>query len=258
MNNEPSIVKKTESALDDLLDLWRRRKLVCIIVLAVIILPACFTLYQQFVVVPKLKSEVSTLKTQKREAEQKRDKAELQLAPFLAIAKSNFPDTPEDQRLDELSEKLDRIIAESKNADRSILLKLRTIEETIGGIQQGTTVSTTKRVISEAVAKRLTSSLKDITDYDVDINCVMGDAEGFALAEQIKEIFSKTNWKVTGVGQSIFSKPITGLIVEFGKQPPAVLQRALLPLFDNLGYPREANLNPKVPGNRLKIIVGGK
>ena len=63
MNEKQSIVKKTESALDDLLDLWSRRKLVCIIVLAVIILPAGFTLYQQIVSVPKLKS-VSNLAVQ--------------------------------------------------------------------------------------------------------------------------------------------------------------------------------------------------
>jgi len=90
MNEEQSIVKKTESALDDLLDLWRRRKLVCSIVLTIIIFPASFTLYQQFVAVPKLKSQVSTLGVQKHEAEQKRDKAELQLAPFLATAERRF------------------------------------------------------------------------------------------------------------------------------------------------------------------------
>ena len=76
MNEEQSIIKKTESALDDLLDLWHRRKLVCIIVLAVIVLPAGFTLYQQFVAVPKLKDQIATLETQKREAEEKHDKAE--------------------------------------------------------------------------------------------------------------------------------------------------------------------------------------
>lgn len=113
MNNEQSIVKKTESALNDLLDLWRRRKPVCIIVVAVIVLPAGLTLYQQFVAVPKLKDQVSTLKTEKHEAEQKRDKAELQLAPFLAVAERRFPDTPSDQRLDLLLTRIDKAITDA-------------------------------------------------------------------------------------------------------------------------------------------------
>ena len=206
----------------------------------------------------RLESEIEGNKTELQDLKQERNKLETQLAPFLAIATRNFPDAPKDQRLDKLSEKLDRMMVTSQNADRNILLKLKGIEQAVGSIQQETTSSSTQRIISEAVAKRLTYSLKDITGYNLKIGCVMGDTEGFALAEQIKDIFGKADWRVAGVRQSIFSKPVRGLIVEVGKAPPTTLQRALLPLFDDLGYPREANLNPKLSENTLKIIVGGK
>ena len=113
MNIEQSPVKKLESALDDLLDLWRRRKIVCCIVLAVIVLPTLFTIYQQIVALPKLKDKVSTLESEKSNAEKERDKAELQLAPFLAVAESRFPDTPADKRLDLLLNRIDKAITDA-------------------------------------------------------------------------------------------------------------------------------------------------
>lgn len=196
---------------------------------------------------------ISELYRQLSQKDSEIQRMETQLTPFRTIALEKYTGS-EQEALKKLADELEEL----RNADLSILLKLRNIEDTVGTIQQASTVSTTKRVISGAVAKRLTSSLKDITDYDVEILCVMGDVEGFALADQIKQIFSRANWKVTGVLQSIFRKPITGLIFEFGTPPPAALQRALFPFFDNLGYPREAYLNPKVLGNRVKIIVGVK
>ena len=59
MSEDQSIVRKTESAIDDLLDLWSRRKFVCLIVILVIVAPLSFGVYQQFVVMPKLKAEIS-------------------------------------------------------------------------------------------------------------------------------------------------------------------------------------------------------
>jgi len=237
MNEEQSIVKKTESALDDLLDLWRRRKLVCSIVLTIIIFPASFTLYQQFVAVPKLKSQVSTLGVQKHEAEQKRDKAELQLAPFLATAERRFPDIPADKRLDLLLSKLDKAINDVQNAARKV---------------------SPERSIDTTVRNSLVSNLKSIPALDVQITCVLGDAEGFGLASQLKDIFEQAGWEVKGVNQAVFTVPIKHLVLSFGKEPSRELQRTLALLFDSLGYPREAGLNKKLSENMLKIIVGSK
>ena len=237
MNEEQSIVKKTESALDDLQDLWRRRKLVCIIVLAVIILPTSFTLYQQFVAVPKLNSQVSTLEIQKREAEQKRDKAELQLAPFLAAAELRFPDTPADKRLDLLLSRLDKAINDVQRAARKV---------------------SPERTIEPNVSTSLVSNLKAIPALDVEIMCILGDTEGFALASQLKDIFEQAGWKVNGVNQGVFTVPIKHLVLSFGKEPSRELQRTLAPLFDSLGYPRKAGLDKQLSENSIKIIVGSK
>ncbi len=48
MNVEPSEIKKTEKAIDELLDLWRRRKAVCILVIGIIALPSAFLFYEKF------------------------------------------------------------------------------------------------------------------------------------------------------------------------------------------------------------------
>ena len=237
MGEEQSIVRKTESALDDLLNLWHRRKVVCIIVLAVIVLPAGFTLYQQFVAVPKLKDQVTTLERQKREAEQKRDKAELQLAPFLAAAERRFPDTPADKRLELLIAKLDKAITDVQSAAQKV---------------------SPERRIDPHLKQSLVVNLKSISPLDVEITCVLGDTEGFSLASQIKDVFEQAGWKVNGVSQAVFTTPIKHLVLSFGKEPSRDLQRTLAPLFDSLGYPREASLNKQLEGNSLKIVVGSK
>ena len=113
MNTEKSVIQKTESALDDLIDLWKRRKLACIVVLMVLILPTIFTLYLQFISVPAFKEQVNTLTKEKNEAVQKRDKAEIQLAPFLAAADRNFPDIPSNQRLELLLSRIDKAITDA-------------------------------------------------------------------------------------------------------------------------------------------------
>jgi hypothetical protein len=237
MSEEKSIFRKTETAFDDLVDLWRRRKLVCIIVLAVMVLPAGFTLYQQYVAMPKLKDQVTTLERQKRETEQERDKADLRLAPFLAAAERRFPDTPADQRLDLLLSKLDKAITDVQTAARKV---------------------SPERSIDPQMKQSLVANLKPISPLDVEITCVLGDTEGFALASQLKEVFQQAGWKVNGVNQSVFTTPIKRLVLSFGKEPSSELQSTLGPLFDSLGYPREAGLNKELGENSLRILVGSK
>jgi hypothetical protein len=114
---EQSPVKKLESALDDLHDLWHRRKIVCCIVLAVIVLPISFTSYQQLVAVPRLKNQITSLDAEKGKVEKERDKAELKLAPFLAAAERSFPNTPSEKSLDLLLERIDKAITEAFRYD---------------------------------------------------------------------------------------------------------------------------------------------
>ena len=125
MNEKSSVIKKTETLIDDLIDLWRRRPRICVLVVIIVILPTLIAA----IGIPRLKSSLT-----KVEAE--RDKAQLQLAPFLATANLHFQDLPEDKRLDGLSEKLDGMLATVQHGDRSILTKLDTIGDAVDSINQ--------------------------------------------------------------------------------------------------------------------------
>jgi hypothetical protein len=46
------------------------------------------------------------------------------------------------------------------------------------------------------------------------ITAVMGDQEAFQFAEQIKEYLSSQGWKVDGVDQAVYSKPVVGQIIK--------------------------------------------
>jgi hypothetical protein len=246
MSDEPSVIKKTETLIDDIIDLWQRRRYVCVLVIIVVILPSIVAV----VGIPSLKSALD-------KAEHDRDKAQLQLAPFLAAANQHFQDIPESGRLDRLSQKVDSMLEKVQDGDRNILLKLTSIESAVGSLSNRPTPAG-DRVLAPAVAASLTTSLKPFSDYKVDIVCKMGDGEAHSLADQVRTVFVNAGWEVKGVDQAIFNKPIRRIVLEVNKQPPEPLQRALLPLFDNWGYAREAALNPSLPEKGIKIIVGTK
>ena len=237
MTSERSIVKKTESAIDDLIDLWRRRKLVCTIVIAIIFIPTVFGLYQRFVEVPKLKDDINHLKDSVQSAEKERDKAETKLAPFLAFANQRFPDSPSDKRLELLLSKLDQVIISVQDAARRV---------------------SSERSLTPQIQSLLVANLETIPPLDVEVTCVLGDTESFVLASQIKNVFEKAKWRVNGVNQSVFNVPIKHLVLIFGKTPSPELKRTLSILFDSLGYQREAELDEKLGENALKIVVGSK
>ena len=59
--------------------------------------------------------------------------------------------------------------------------------------------------------------LKGRENQKISITSVMGDPESFNLATEIKEFLIQQKFLVDGVGQSVFSKPIYGLIWEEAK-----------------------------------------
>ena len=110
MKKESSIVKQTETAVDDLLELWRRRRLLAIVVIIIVLIPSAAALFQNFVSIRKLEKQLEKVESQ-------RDKAELQLAPFLAVANRSFPDVPNDQRLDALINRFNDAVANAFRYD---------------------------------------------------------------------------------------------------------------------------------------------
>lgn len=159
-----------------------------------------------------------------RKAEAKRDKAEMRLAPFLATANQHFQDVPEDKRLNTLSQKFDSMLATVQHGDQNILLKLKSIESAVGSLSQLQPPSG-DRSLAPPMVQRLTTSLKEFSSWEVEIVCLMGDGEAHSLAEQIKTMFAKADWKVNGVNQALFSKPVRRLILKVGSPPPEAFQR---------------------------------
>jgi len=185
----------------------------------------------------KLKSELVSLKETLDDTKRDRDAKATQLAPFLATADLRFPDAPPDKRLELLLQRMEQVVANVQDAARKI---------------------SPERAIDPQIRRVLVGNLKTTSPLSVVIDCTIGDQEAFSLASQIKGLLEEIGWKVDGISQSIYSKPVKGLVLIFGKTPSPELQSALAPLFDGLGYPREASLDEKLGENGLKIIVGSK
>jgi hypothetical protein len=106
MSENQSIIKKGEQAVDDFLGLFKRRPLVCVIIIVVIVLPSWIAVIGTFWGVPAFEKQISELQTEnsknkqdfsdaKRDYEfkiqeltQARDKADEELAPWKLLANS--------------------------------------------------------------------------------------------------------------------------------------------------------------------------
>lgn len=125
MSENQSVIRKTETVVDDIADLWRRRPVICVMVSVIVVVPTLLSV----IGIPLLVSKLN-------KAEQAKDKAELQLAPFLAAANRSFPEVPKDERLDHLQEKINEMFTASQHADRYIIFKLQSIEQMVENIKQ--------------------------------------------------------------------------------------------------------------------------
>jgi len=79
-----------------------------------------------------------------------------------------------------------------------------------GGITAGiVNIGPKPRSLSSTMRSQLLEFLTDKSEV-VTITCVMGDSESFSFASEIKEYLAKSGYKINGVNQAIFSKPIKG------------------------------------------------
>jgi len=116
MPEDASIVKKAETVWDDLRDLWRRRKVLCIAIVLVLFAPALFGAYQKFVAVPRLqdeldrqKSEIESRDSQIHDLKRERHKLDMKLTTVQAAADRTFPDRKDEERLGLLLSLLERV-----------------------------------------------------------------------------------------------------------------------------------------------------
>lgn len=243
MRNEKTPVKQFEASVDDFHDLWKRRKALCILFLLIMVLPSLFVSYREFFVVPSLKSSILKLQEENQKMEKQRDKAELQLAPFLATAQARFPDAPPDKRLELLLERMERAIQDVTNA-ANYLGK--------------------PRVLSPSLISNLVSRLKTPATLKAQIVSPVGDSESLSLALQIKDIFSQANWPVVDdrVHQVVFNTPRKGLLVMFslGDTLPPSLPEVIYDLEAALGQPKSSVFCYKqhLQKGLIEIVVGSK
>lgn len=282
MSTDSSLVRKVETVLDDLWDLWNRRKIVATLVIIILLLPTISSLLvisrqsrhirqleselvdagaekekaasriqeltsqveEEIRYRDKAESPLQGLKSELSEEKRKRDKAELALAPFLAAADRGFPEAAEDQRLDLLLVKVEGLVDRFEDAARDL---------------------TPQRVVSQEAQERLIRGLSACRPLDVKVVSVWGDQEAFALACQIKAIFRKAGWKAYPKGvQAGYNQPVKHLLLRSKEMLRNEVQEALGPLFADLGYVNEqgyANvllIDKSLPANSLQIIVGSK
>ena len=63
-------------------------------------------------------------------------------------------------------------------------------------------------IVEEQLKKIITNGA------EVDVTSILGDNEAFNFASQIKDFLEKSGYTVKGVNQAVYTKPITGQIIE--------------------------------------------
>jgi len=84
-----------------------------------------------------------------------------------------------------------------------------------GGINAySVNIGSQPRRFSTSVEEQLKAHLPKDKSEPITLTAVMGDQEAFQFATEIKDYLETNDWKVNGVNQAIFAKPIKGQIVE--------------------------------------------
>jgi hypothetical protein len=160
---DQSFVRKGERALDDFIDLWKRRKPACVIVLLVMALPAIGFAISNFWGKGVLRHQVDDLQKRLNATERDRDSKAAQLAPFLAIANQRFESAPPDKRLDLLAQRIEELT--------------HTVKETAAQLPPQW------KLLTNEAMKRLQAKLDYLGWRKITISSVSGDKKAFELAQ---------------------------------------------------------------------------
>jgi uncharacterized protein involved in exopolysaccharide biosynthesis len=102
---DSNIISKGERNVDAFLDLWKRRRKICILVTLILICPDILGLISYF----DKSAKITELKSKLAEVTADRDKKEQLLAPWQALAARTFASDPSEKRLDLLLEKVGQL-----------------------------------------------------------------------------------------------------------------------------------------------------
>jgi hypothetical protein len=84
-----------------------------------------------------------------------------------------------------------------------------------------TNIGPQPRRVTVAAANMLIKSLKGLPAEELTVSAVFGDAEGFEFATVLKEILEQGGWKIDGVNQAVYSRPLRNVLVRVTNVTPA-------------------------------------
>ncbi len=196
MNSESSIVTKAESAIDDVFDLWRRRKGVCILVLLGIVCPTLFAFHQQLIAVPRLEDKLAASQSTVGDLKRELDKTELKLASFQAAADRAFPNREREERLDLLLSQLSQQIESIAKWEHAF------------------------RPLNPDDAQRFVSRLRDLASAQIaiDVRCESGSTTRRQYAEQLGAMLGAAGMGRFQDGTNVGVAPGNQVVCRFAPQ----------------------------------------
>jgi len=93
---------------------------------------------------------------------------------------------------------------------------------------------------------------------NITICSVQSDAAGLAFATALKHLFEQAGWHVDGVKQLPFAKPPVGLSLVSGSYPAPDALVAAYHALVAAGLNVSQQLDMKLSGSQVELIVGGK
>jgi hypothetical protein len=117
-------------------------------------------------------------------------------------------------------------------------------------------VKSISRGISQIDKIKMIDNLKKFENKEIILTTVLGDTEAFQFAEQIKEVFVQSGWKVDGISQALYNKPVNGIIIKIKSKelPPHI--KAIVKSLNLIGMKPTAWLDSNYTEGKVEIIVG--
>lgn len=158
---------------------------------------------------------------------------------------------------------LEKEAADAKAAQKKVEIDLAKQQEKTATAEQAL-LQVQRRIEPRKISADQRARLVEILSHGpkgrVAINCVLGDGEGQAFANDIDAVLKASGWESAGVKQGAYSggNPIGfGILVRNAMSAPAyaaALQRA----FFSIGMPMGGAEDSKIPDGAVEILVGNK
>jgi hypothetical protein len=227
VENPLSAVKKSERNFDDLIDLSKRRPVLCAFFIIAAVASGAWH-WASGESLSKKKEQIDTLQKESTELKRDRDSKATQLAPFLAIAEKQFKESPPDKRMDLLVEMV-KDIQNRLPAQRSF---------------------------SEAEIASIMEQLKQAPKLSISFDTVLGDIDGEHVRVQLEKVFKDAGFDIVGGRASYFSDPPKGLIVYSASNDlNQHFNAALIKMFKHFNQKPGLARDPSLTGGAIRLLI---